>query len=393
MGLLSIFETKEPKKMLEKGIGYYNNGKYQKAVEFFNKTISSEPKNPDAWYFKGNAYQKLDKPKLAQDSYEKALSIRPNDPELVKNYAMLLNSLELFNESIEVLKNVYEPDSEITEILGIAYLKTGRFEEALVEFDKILEKKPKYKQVLAKKGTALVGLKKFDEALDTYEKVLKISPYDTEVWKNIGNAFYTVKRYEKAIQFYDMYLSEHKNDFEVTLSKGDALRKLGKTNEALELYTKTLEKHINSYEPWCRVGLLYYDIKDYETALYYLGLANERNPLNPSILVKLARTYIKLKNYNKSLEFIEKALDKDNGYAKAWCYKGYVLNILERHYEAIDCYKKAITLNKNVSDFWVQLSKVYKTIGNDDYSKEAYENAVKLEPQVLTSKSTESPSL
>ena len=107
---------------------------------------------------------------------------------------------------------------------------------------------------------------------------------------------------------------------------------------------------------------MYYDNKDYETALYYLELANERNPLNPAILVKLGKTYIKLKNYNKGLEFIEKALDKDNEYAKAWCYKGQILNILERHYEAIDCFKKAITINKNVSDFWMQLSKVYKSV-------------------------------
>lgn len=190
-----------------------------------------------------------------------------------------------------------------------------------------------------------------------------------------------------------MYLSEHKNNFQVTLSKGDALRKLGKTNEALDLYTKVLENHINSHEPWCRVGLLYYENKDYETALYYLELAYERNPLNPSILVKIARTYIKLKNYNKALEFIEKALDKDNGYAKAWCYKGQILNILERHYEAVDCFKKAITLNKNVSDFWIQLSNVYKTIGNEEYSKEAYANAVKLEPQLTSPKSTESSRL
>lgn len=113
MGLLSIFETKEPKKLFGKGMEYYNRGKYQKAIELFNKTINSEPNNPHAWYFKGHAYQMLDKPKLAQDSYEKALSISPNDLEMVKNYAMLLNSLELFNESVEVLKDVSEPDFEL----------------------------------------------------------------------------------------------------------------------------------------------------------------------------------------------------------------------------------------------------------------------------------------
>ncbi|BAP61098.1 tetratricopeptide repeat protein [Methanococcus maripaludis] len=306
MGLLSIFKSKDPKKLLEIGTEYYNSGKYQKSIEYFNKTLNSEPKNPDAWYFKGNAYQMLGKSKLAQDSYEKALSIRPNDLEIIKSYTMLLNSLELFKESVEILKNVSESDDEIIEILGDAYLKTGKFNEAILQYNDILERKPRYKEIIAKKGTALVGLKKFDEALEIYEKVLKISPYDTEVWKNIGNAFYTVKKYEKAIQFYDMYLNEHKGDFGVTLSKGDALRKLGKTNEALDLYTKVLEKHIQNYEPWCRVGLLYYDTEDYETAIYYLELANERNPLNPSILVKLGRTYVKLRNYNKGLEFMEK---------------------------------------------------------------------------------------
>lgn len=165
MGILSIFETKEPKKLLEKGIDYYNKGKYQKAIEFFNKAIGSEPKNPDAWYFKGNAYKMLEKSKLAQDSYEKALSISPTNLEIIKNYAMLLNSLELFKESIEILENVSEPDFKVTEILGDAYLKTGKFEEALVEFDKILEKNQNIKTYLQKKELHSLDLENLTKLL------------------------------------------------------------------------------------------------------------------------------------------------------------------------------------------------------------------------------------
>ncbi|BAP61097.1 hypothetical protein [Methanococcus maripaludis] len=60
---------------------------------------------------------------------------------------------------------------------------------------------------------------------------------------------------------------------------------------------------------------------------------------------------------------------------------------MERHYEAIDCYKKAISINKNDSKFWMHLSNVYKTIGKEDYSKEAYENAVNLENHNMLPKS------
>jgi tetratricopeptide (TPR) repeat protein len=67
-----------------KGLALDNLGKYEQAIECYDKALEIEPNYILAWYNKGNALGNLGKPEEAIECYDKALQIEPD-------YADVLN--------------------------------------------------------------------------------------------------------------------------------------------------------------------------------------------------------------------------------------------------------------------------------------------------------------
>ncbi|HJW88154.1 MAG TPA: tetratricopeptide repeat protein, partial [Dehalococcoidia bacterium] len=62
----------EAKKFLEEGNRLYKEGKYQEALESFDKALAFDPRLAAAWYNRGNALAKLGEYQEAVESYDKA---------------------------------------------------------------------------------------------------------------------------------------------------------------------------------------------------------------------------------------------------------------------------------------------------------------------------------
>ena len=54
--------------------------------------------------------------------------------------------------------------------------KLGKYEEAIVEYDKALKVNPKYVDAYNNKGLSLHNLGRYEEAILEYDKALKINP-------------------------------------------------------------------------------------------------------------------------------------------------------------------------------------------------------------------------
>ena len=59
-----------------KGLALYNLGKYEQAIECYDKALEVDRNYVLAWYNKGNALGNLGKPEEAIECYDKALQIR-----------------------------------------------------------------------------------------------------------------------------------------------------------------------------------------------------------------------------------------------------------------------------------------------------------------------------
>jgi len=122
-----------------KGGALYFLGKYDEAIECYDKAIEIDPNNPVVWNNKGLALYHLDKHEEAIKCYDKAIEIDPNDADTWNNK-------------------------------GLALYHLDKHEEAITSYDKAIEIDPNDADTWNNKGLALDSLYNNDDAKKCYDK-------------------------------------------------------------------------------------------------------------------------------------------------------------------------------------------------------------------------------
>lgn len=106
------------KHSIESGNQYYQEGKYQDAIDSYLFVIDQKYENANLFYNLGNAYYKINEPAKAILWYERALVLNPSNEDIKHNIAFVNQKLE---DKIEIIPKLF-----ITEwYLGVAYSLTS----------------------------------------------------------------------------------------------------------------------------------------------------------------------------------------------------------------------------------------------------------------------------
>jgi tetratricopeptide (TPR) repeat protein len=71
-----VSETQE---LMKKGASFLEDGKYEEALDCFEKILMSNPNNPDIWNKKGIALRSMGRYDEAIKCFNKSLEISPRD--------------------------------------------------------------------------------------------------------------------------------------------------------------------------------------------------------------------------------------------------------------------------------------------------------------------------
>ena len=69
----------DTQEMMKKGLSFLEDGKYEDALDCFEKILASNPNNPDIWNKKGVALRSLGRYDEAIECFNKSLEIAPRD--------------------------------------------------------------------------------------------------------------------------------------------------------------------------------------------------------------------------------------------------------------------------------------------------------------------------
>jgi curved DNA-binding protein CbpA len=92
-----------------KGGALYSLGKYDEAIQCYDKAIDIDPDNPVVWNNKGLALSSLGKYDEAIQCYDKVIGIDPNDADAWNNKGLALSSLGNADEA----KKCYDRSKEL----------------------------------------------------------------------------------------------------------------------------------------------------------------------------------------------------------------------------------------------------------------------------------------
>ena len=209
-----------------KGITFYRQGKYKKAIKCFDEAVKLKPDNDNYWNNKGKALKKAGKYEEALKCYDKAIKLNPD------NYKCFNNKGNVF----------YKLGKHEEFYRGNSLVSIRRYyKEALECYDKAIKFNLDNDKYLNNKGNALKKLGKYKEALECYDKAIKLNPNNDKCLNNKGNALYTLRNDKEALECYKKAIDLNPDNDKYWNSKGNALYALERYKEALECYKEAIE--------------------------------------------------------------------------------------------------------------------------------------------------------
>jgi tetratricopeptide (TPR) repeat protein len=194
-----------------------------------------------------------------------------------------------------VVKNEQEPIK-----FAFSLAKEGRFDEALAQFETILQNNPASKLAQLGAGNMLFRLKRNDEALRRYYTVMQldalmpqaqvgagrvyfrrgeleqaaekfqaainIDPYFTEAYQGLGRVLAQQEKYDEAIQQWRQAQRINPQLIAVRLLINRAYQKQGKLAEALSELKSAINIAPNRWRTYQALGRIYLQLREYKAA-------------------------------------------------------------------------------------------------------------------------------
>uniref|UniRef100_A0A0D9WUT7 Uncharacterized protein n=1 Tax=Leersia perrieri TaxID=77586 RepID=A0A0D9WUT7_9ORYZ len=187
---------------------------------------------------------------------------------------------------------------------GIAQVNEGRYDQAISIFDQILRETPTYPEALIGRGTAYAFQRELDSAISDFTKAIQSNPSAGEAWKRRGQARivnFKFKDYNAAVEDLSICVKRDKKNSSAHTYFGLTLSALGEYKRAEEEHLLGIKYDENFLDSWAHLSQLYLDIGCPE----------------------------------KMLNSIDKALQIDVSFGKAYHLRGILYHGMGRHRSAI----------------------------------------------------------
>ncbi|WP_420580400.1 tetratricopeptide repeat protein [Reichenbachiella sp.] len=162
----------------EKGLLHYRLNQFRPAFDALNKARQLDEKNPEILKQFALLLSDLGKNKDAQIAFQKALLLSPDDPEILNNFGGLLLENRQFEEAIPLLKKSAEidPNQQSAFVnLGLAYENNGEFSKAKDVYSHISTRLPDDDLFKMHIETLCPNISPSNEANDEYRNQTKES--------------------------------------------------------------------------------------------------------------------------------------------------------------------------------------------------------------------------
>lgn len=284
----------------------YMTGEYEKAIGYFEKTISGEDEmSQNAHYHLADCYLKTDQPGFAQNAFYAAYLIPDNDQireDALFNYAKLTYELayDPFGSSIDALVQYitdYPASTRIDEAykyLTSLFLSSRDYQNSIDAIERIRIKNKDllnaYQQLTFQRGVQLFNAGRFEQAADNFRKTLG-NNLDQQLTTRakfwMGETSFQTGNYPGAIDYYDNFMmSPGAADLEVyhlaKYNQGYAYFKMKYYDNAVTAFQQFVSRSQNVpghfiADALLRIGDCYFVTNNYDQAITYYDQAERRD--------------------------------------------------------------------------------------------------------------------
>ena len=244
--------------------------------------------------------------------------------------------------SAELHKNPDLPDINADEYehLGDVMLGKGSYYLAYVHYEKSLKLKQDNLRVEYKKGLTLLLAKKSDNAVEQFQLVLEKNPQFSLAYEGIGRAYFQKKAYAEAEKYFRKAVGLDPQLWRSFNYLGNIWDRRKKHDMAIVEYNSAIEAKPDEGSLYNNLGISYSMAGKQDAAVEAFEMAIEKNFREDRVYNNLGLALAILEKYDQAFEAFKKA----GGEARAYNNLGVIYFNRGRYQKAIECFEMAIEL-------------------------------------------------
>jgi tetratricopeptide (TPR) repeat protein len=200
--------------LIARGKAAYVHGDYASALGDLREVVRREPGFADVHHVIGLCLSLIGRPEEAVESFDAALAINPRYAEAHVNRAITLQEIGRYDEARRSFEAASEVDMEegvgrfpavlASRLanrhmeLGDLYAEGGAEEEAVEQFRRAVELRPRYVDIRNRLARMLLEVGRLDEAVEELRTILEINPNFFAARINLGLGWYRMGDLEGA---------------------------------------------------------------------------------------------------------------------------------------------------------------------------------------------------
>lgn len=358
---------------------YENTHEYEKAKEFYKKSIDKNPKTlwgnfhygcliikiAELQFYKGVKERKRNektKNKLKQLENGKLHSKRSSylDPitPIDSNYSSGEED-EMFDfyDKLQLTENEFNKEMQYQRNMGLTFIETAWNNNA------------NFKDIYCRYVVELVNVEKYQKAIEIYQSYSSKYPVVIDALVAAAKAYDKEGNLELALELLEE--ANHYSEFNEFPNKlinlGLIYEKLKMFNKAILIYKNVLNLEPNHFHTLLNLSVLLLDSNEYKRSLKYLKFAEKLRPKSTQVLYYLGKLFKGVGDIDNSLYYLNKCLEIDHTYYQAYITIGEILTLEideTKLLKAEKCYKTALKFKENGIEALTGLGTVYYLQGD-----------------------------
>lgn len=348
-----FFDSEEFEEII---LHYLDMGKASLAKKALKLALEQHPKSTGLKLVQVEMLIYEEKLDLAEKLLNELFAIEPHNEEIYIQKASIYSKRDQHEKAVETLKTAlqYTDDyADVYNLIGMEYLFMDKLELAKENFMKCIEEDTEDQTALYNVIYCFEFLDQNEEAIQYLHGYIDKNPYSEIAWHQIGRLSYGLKKYTEALRAFEFATYIDDEFLGAFMEKAKTLERLKRYEEAIESYNRTIELDDPTSYALLRIGKCYEKLGKKALALKFFNKTVHEDPLLDKGWIAITDYYVRQKNFNKALYYVNKALAIDNEnrfYWKRYATINRELNFFE---EAELGYRKAVEYGDYLLDTWL----------------------------------------
>lgn len=398
----------------------------EKAFTLFSECVKEDPGNDAAWFELSQLYYSKGEIAEAILAVSKAHTISPGNTWYSLSLAALYQSNSQPGEALKIYESLVKSEPENIDYafeLANLWLKLDKPQEAIKIYDNLETKLGVNEDLSLRKHRIYLATGKSKKALEELEKLAAANSWNSKILSMLAEFYILEGKTEEALKTYKQIQEVDPEDPYINISLADFYRKQGDTEKATASLKKGFSNPYLDADTKIQVMMSYYSqVKDYEgiedDMAELTRILAEAHPNEPRVMMIRGEVLMMAENYREAKRVLQVVVESDPGKYQAWenllrCsamleeyndlsnhsqqalelfpvqpipyyFSGVANYMLKNYAKAIESLSAGVKLiagdKRLASDFYSLIGDAQHSAGNNQASFEAYEAALKANP-------------